>query len=126
MQRKDEIIERKERYAALERTNMMSNIMKMIPHVVKRPANNEKNHVLHVYHKQLSPHLHSYTGIRCQKKYLKKLAPSNKQLIYADNSPNAMSAYNRLKDHIGKFSCKGNVITCNILPDEITLKLNLY
>lgn len=126
MRSKDEMMERRERCAAQERSNMMSTIKKMMPYVVKRPANSEQNHVLHVYHQQLSQYLHSYTGIRCQKRYLKQLTPKNKQLIYAGNSPNAMSAYNRLKDHIGKFRCRGNVITCNILPDEIIKKLHLY
>lgn len=134
-QYRNDMIE-KDRYMAIElaaareeRLQNMKIITEMIPHVVKRPNNHVKNHVLYVYHSLLynSIYKHRYRGIRRQKCSLNVVDIENtEKLIYSHEEPNAINAFNRIKDHLGQdFKCKHNIIYCNITPKKFVNKLNL-
>lgn len=138
IERKDILIQIKDKEAARERNKMCEIITskdrqmeKILPYVVKRPNDMTKSHQMCVYHKVLdnntSSHRHEYHVFRRQRGSMKRIDKKNieKTLIYTKDQPNAINAFNRVKDHLKEFVCFYNKIQCNDPPKEFINKLNL-
>lgn len=81
---------------------------------VKVPSQVDKTHMLEIY--EIEPDYgfkHCYQGIRAQKRSIARLRPSESRLLVSVNSPNAINAFNRIKDFIIICKVHYNKIYCN-------------
>lgn len=107
-------------------------VKELVPHIVKRPENPLKNHVLRIYRVDggSADKTHggfTYKGIRRQKGSIQGLPnDSMHKLIIEMETPNAINAFNRLKNHLKDYKMiRSNVIRCNANEKEIKRLLQL-
>jgi prophage antirepressor-like protein len=106
---------------------LTSQITTMMKYVAKRPNNPDNQHVLKVYHVDETDDGHLYRGVRRQRKYMKCYKPgSGERLIFNEESPNPIGAFNRVKDFVGPYKCSGNLLRCSIDINQMKEFLNKY
>jgi prophage antirepressor-like protein len=98
-------------------------IIEIQPLIVAVPEDKTKFHVLEIFNMGQIDGKFCYRGIRAQQRSVVKLRPKDKQPILSIDSPNAMNAFNRIKDFI---DCKTtrNEIFCTLAPSEFILQIN--
>jgi prophage antirepressor-like protein len=98
-------------------------IVEFRPLVVSVPEDKSKFHFLEVFNMGEINGKYCYRGIRAQKKNIAKLRPKQKDAILSIRSPNAMNAFNRVKDFV-ECTTKNNEIFCKLPPNEFLEKIN--
>lgn len=118
MERERQLLERNE-CLHREKEALYEKMLGMRADVAKKPSDEAMHHVLCVYYVGIRDNEYVYRGVRRQKRYLPRSQPNNEELIYMTETPNAISAFNRAKDHIGPHRSSSNMLYCSKPPDEV-------
>lgn len=124
LERERQVLLRNEQLA-IEKEELYKKMLGMTVDVVKRPKDNTKHHILCVYYVGSQESEFVYRGVRCQKRSLSRARPPQEELIYSSESPNAINAFNRVKDHIGPHQTYNNLLYCSIPPSEMYKRLSM-
>lgn len=90
-------------------------LLKQAPLVIDVPSDASRLHHLEVYQRCEPDGKFCYIGIRAQKRYLSKLRPGELERIIDTQSPNAVNAFNTVKDFIPGFvKVKSNKVYCDL------------
>lgn len=122
IQAKDEALHKKDQ--TIHEKN--ETLLKQAPLVIDVPSDVRRLHHLEVYQRCEPDGKFCYIGIRAQKRYLPKLRPGNDlECIIDTQSPNAVNAFNTVKEYINGFvKVKANKVYCDLDKREFLEAVN--